>query len=139
MKPIYRIKGRHETLEIFEHHLVISGPKGFVSNSIHFASITAIRFKPSGFLSPGLFVFVIPGGDGSRRPPAMWEPPPNTFEFKGNNPIATTIKNYIETRMQQLHSPFFSELQILSNLRERGILSDAEFHQIMGRLPGECR
>jgi hypothetical protein len=150
MKPVYKMKGVGELLEVYEDSLTIT-PKGLIglaskglkgAKTIPFTSITAIQFKKSG-LTSGYLQFTLPGGVESRRGVFEAASDENTFMFAGNNRLAMKIKTYIEARMRQLRSLGTStgnsvsdELQKLAALKEKGVLSDAEFRQAKKRLLG---
>lgn len=150
MKPVYKMKGVGELLEVYEDSLTIT-PKGLLglaskglkgAKSIPLTSITAIQLKKSG-LTSGYIQFTLPGGVESRGGVFQAASDENTFMFAGNNKLAEKIKAYIEARMRQLRSPGVStdnslsdELQKLTVLREKGALSDAEFQRAKKRLLG---
>ena len=73
MKPVYKMKGVGELLEVYEDSLTIT-PKGLIglaskglkgTKTIPFTSIAAIQFKKSG-LTSGYLQFTLPGGVESR-------------------------------------------------------------------------
>lgn len=99
MKPVYKMKGVGELLEVYEDSLTIT-PKGLLSlaskglkgaKSIPFTSITAIQLKKSG-LTSGYLQFTLPGGVESRGGVFQAASDENTFMFAGNNKLAEKIK-----------------------------------------------
>jgi hypothetical protein len=155
MDPIFKMKGRQDTLEVFEDHLTIT-PKGVLgllnkgvkgTKSIPFLSISAIQFKKSGLLN-GYLQFTLAGGNESRSGILDATKDENTFMFSRHNDQAEKIKDYIEQRMREMRSsshreqmdnsaPVISlgeELTKLAKLRDDGILSEEEFQAAKSRL-----
>lgn len=153
---MHRMEGVADILEVFEDKVTITptgvlgvltkGLKG--TKTIPFFSITAIQFKSAGFTS-GYIQFTIAGGNESRGGVFDAAGDENTFMFSGsgsNNQIAEIIKNYIETRIQELRSPkpapsgnsggIADEIRKLADLKAQGVLSDAEFQAAKAKLLG---
>jgi hypothetical protein len=153
---IHRMEGVAGVLEVFEDKVTITptgvlgvltkGLKG--TKTIPFFSISAIQFKNAGFTS-GYIQFTIPGGNESRGGVFDAAGDENTFMFSNNgmnNQIAEIIKNYIESRIQELRSPkpvispnsggIADEIKKLADLKAQGVLSDSEFQAAKAKLLG---
>jgi hypothetical protein len=148
---VYKMAGVAETLEVFDDKLTITpqGVVGFLSKglkgtkTIPFRSITAIQFKKAGFTS-GYLQFTIPGGMESRGGIFDAASDENTFMFgnnSGNNERAVEIKDYIETKIEELRVPkaapsasLSDEISKLAALKAQGLLSDEEFQSAKARL-----
>lgn len=142
MNAVYTMKGIGELLEVYEDKVAITpkGAMGFLSKglkgtkTIPFFSITAIQFKKSG-LTSGYLQFTVSGGIESRGGVFAAALDENTFMFKGQNDLALEIKDYIEKRLRELHSPqaissgssISEDLQKLADMKTKGILSEEEF------------
>jgi hypothetical protein len=150
---IYRMTGPVAELEDYEDKVVIPtsgvmrilnrGLKG--AKSIPFHSITAIQFKRGG-LTRGYIQFTIPGGNESRGGVFDAVADENTFLFdEAQTSEAETIKNYIESRIQEIRTPqsrsnepsnLADELTKLATLKAQGLLTDEEFQTAKKRLLG---
>ena len=115
MSSIHTMKGVQDQLEVFEDKVTIT-PKGILgfmnkglkgTKTIPFSSISAIQFKEAGAVFSGYLQFTIPGGNESKGGVFTAASDENTFMFaeKKNNALAIQIKEYIETKVQELHSP----------------------------------
>ena len=115
MSSIHTMKGVQDQLEVFEDKVTIT-PKGILgfmnkglkgTKTIPFSSISAIQFKEAGAVFSGYLQFTIPGGNESKGGVFSAASDENTFMFaeKKNNALAIQIKEYIETKVQELHSP----------------------------------
>jgi len=154
MSSIHTMKGVQDQLEVFEDKVTIT-PKGILgfmnkglkgTKTIPFSSISAIQFKEAGAVLSGYLQFTIPGGNESKGGVFSAASDENTFMFaeKKNNALAIQIKEYIETKVQELHSPrntqsqsatsLSDEIQKLASLRDSGVLSDQEFQTAKSRL-----
>ena len=154
MSSIHTMKGVQDQLEVFENKVTIT-PKGILgfmnkglkgTKTIPFSSISAIQFKEAGAVFSGYLQFTIPGGNESKGGVFSAASDENTFMFaeKKNNALAIQIKEYIETKVQELHSPrntqsqsatsLSDEIQKLASLRDSGVLSDQEFQTAKSRL-----
>jgi DNA-directed RNA polymerase subunit RPC12/RpoP len=125
-RPVYRMEGRGEVLEVYEDKVSIisegisaflsqglSGLKG--TKTIPFFSIMAVQFKTAGFTN-GYLQFSIVGGieneGGILGTGGFGEPVNNnTFPFTNgffgnsdNNEIAAEIKNFIEGKIRELRT-----------------------------------
>ncbi|MBI4244010.1 MAG: SHOCT domain-containing protein [Planctomycetes bacterium] len=145
---VYAMQGVGEVLEVFEDKLTITpeGIPGFMSKglkgtkTIPFSSISAIQFKESGLMS-GYLQFTIPGGNENEGGVFAAVFDENTFMFAGNNILAIEIKNYIESRIQSFkssrvssHNSMVEELTRLSELKEKGVLTEDEFKKAKQKL-----
>lgn len=151
---VHTMKGVGDLLEVFEDKVTIT-PKGILgfmnkglkgTKTIPFSSIIAIQFKEAGAVFSGYLQFTIPGGNESKGGVFSAVSDENTFMFaeKKNNAQAIQIKEYIEGKVKQLHSPratqsksaasLSDELQKLASLRDSGVLSDQEFQSAKSRL-----
>ena len=156
MSSVFTMKGVQDLLEVFEDKVTIT-PKGILgfmnkglkgTKTIPFASISAIQFKEARAVFSGYLQFTIPGGNESKGGVFSAAGDENTFMFaeKKNNAQATQIKEYIESKVQELRAPrstqslsptsLSDELQKLANLRDKGVLSDQEFQLAKTRLIG---
>ena len=154
MSSIHTMKGVQDQLEVFEDKVTIT-PKGILgfmnkglkgTKTIPFSSISAIQLKEAGAVFSGYLQFTIPGGNESKGGVFSAASDENTFMFaeKKNNALAIQIKEYIETKVQELHSPrntqsqsatsLSDEIQKLASLRDSGVLSDQEFQTAKSRL-----
>ena len=154
MSSIHTMKGVQDQLEVFEDKVTIT-PKGILgfmnkglkgTKTIPFSSISAIQFKEAGAVFSGYLQFTIPGGNESKGGVFSAASDENTFMFaeKKNNALAIQIKEYIETKVQELHSrrntqsqsatSLSDEIQKLASLRDSGVLSDQEFQTAKSRL-----
>jgi hypothetical protein len=149
MEIVCSMKGRGALLEVYEDKVAITpkGVTGFLlkglkgTKVIPFYSITAIQFKKSG-LTAGYLQFTVPGGVESKGGVFTAASDENTFMFIGQNEVALGIKDYIEKKMQESHNTsatsagnsISDELQKLSDLKVKGILSEEEFQAAKKRL-----
>ena len=154
MEPIYSMKGVQDLLEVYEDKVTIT-PKGFTglvnkglkgTKTIPFVSISAVQFKKSGWTS-GYLQFTLTGGIESRGGVFEATKDENTFMFAGApaNIQAEKIRAYIEGRMHEMRSQpmqaaapvsVADELSKLAGLKEKGVLSEAEFQEAKRRLIG---
>lgn len=140
------------TLKVYEDYLSIT-PKGILSflnkglqgtKTIYFHSITGIQLKAASIFTVGYIQFTIPGGSESKRGILEAVTDENTFVFReDNNNKATVVKNFIEGKIKDLHSPrhtasgsLTDELLKLADLKKQGLLSDIEFEAAKKRLLG---
>jgi len=126
--------------------LLIHGLKG--TKEIFFSSISAIQFKELGTFTAGYIQFTISGGDENVGGLFGAVEDENSFMFKGKQNITKVIKakNYIESVIQKSRSPqapapvptnsLSDELQKLAELRQQGLLSEAEFQAAKQKLIG---
>ena len=154
MSSIHTMKGVQDQLEVFEDKVTIT-PKGILgfmnkglkgTKTIPFSSISAIQLKEAGAVFSGYLQFTIPGGNESKGGVFSAASDENTFMFaeKKNNALAIQIKEYIETKVQELHSrrntqsqsatSLSDEIQKLASLRDSGVLSGQEFQTAKSRL-----
>lgn len=153
---VFRVQGTHAVLEVYENKVTIK-PKGFDGFIIHglkgtkeimFSSIAAIQHKELGTFTSGYLQFTIPGGNENVGGLFDAVKDENTFMFSGkrNNAQVIKIKNYIEAAIMKLRSPqapapaptnsLSDELQKLAELRQQGLLSEAEFQAAKQKLIG---
>jgi len=151
---IFSMQGVQDLLEVFEDNLTIT-PRGFLgfmnkgfkgTKTIPFASISATQFKAAGPVFSGFIQFSIPGGNESRGGVFSGTKDENTLMFgrQKNNELATRIKNHIESRLRELRTKqtpqlpnnLADELQSLGQMRDQGILSEAEFTSSKKKLLG---
>ena len=148
--PVYKMVGQTEFLEVFPDRLTITpkgglglqthGSQGIREISVHL--LLDIGYKLPGFTS-GYLQFTTAGGTGgSSRTPTDT----NTFRFvksSENIDVAGRITAYVQERMQEARTapataaPAVSlsdELGKLAVLRDRGVLTDAEFQAAKQRL-----
>ena len=128
MSSIHTMKGVQDQLEVFEDKVTIT-PKGILgfmnkglkgTKTIPFSSISAIQFKEAGAVFSGYLQFTIPGGNESKGGVFSAASDENTFMFaeKKNNALAIQIKEYIETKVQELHSPRNTQSQSATSLSD---------------------
>ena len=158
MSAIYTMQGSGELLEVYEDKVVIT-PKGVLgllggkglqgAKTIPFFSISGIRLKDYGVLA-GYMHFSTQGEVSKGVLDTISDE--NTFTFAGmmpgekkrQNELAHKIKQYVENKIQDIHraksnssNPSMSdELMKLAEMKEKGILSDAEFQAAKLRLIG---
>ena len=147
--PVYKMVGQTEFLEVFPDRLTIT-PKGGLGLQTHGSQgireisvdlLLDIGYKLPGFTS-GYLQFTLAGGTGgSSRTPTDT----NTFRFvksSENIDAAGRITAYVQERMQEARIPsaaapaasLSDELGKLAALRDRGLLTDAEFQAAKQRL-----
>lgn len=156
-RPVFTMQGVSGLLEVYADKLCITpkGALGFLTQglkgtkTIPFYSITAIQFKESG-IGSGYIQFTIPGGNESKSGLFAAAADENSFMFAGDNDTAREIKEYIEMRIYELRSPpsasnaqppertygLADELEKLSSLKEKGLLTEDEFIAAKKRLIG---
>jgi hypothetical protein len=135
--PVLSLVGPLCLLEVFEDKVAIT-PKGmgvlttgFIgTREIYYTSIVGIQFKEAGSL-PGHMELMLKGN--------------NHFIFqalsKKNNAQAREIKNYIEAALRTVSTPqapdsLSDELHKLAELRQQGLLLEAEFLAAKQKLIG---
>lgn len=154
MSIVFSMKGVNDLIEVYQDKITIT-PKGIMgfmnkglkgTKTIPYSSISAIQFKESGAVFSGYMQFTILGGNESTGGIIAAARDENSFVFAGkkNNPLAAQIKNYIESKVQELKTPKAAqaqgslpdELQKLATLRDSGVLSEEEFQAAKSRLIG---
>jgi hypothetical protein len=154
MNAVYTMKGVQDVLEVFEDRVTITpqGILGFLNKGmkgtkeIPFASIIAVQFKEAGAVFSGYLQFTIPGGNESRGGIFAATQDENTFMFAhaANNALAKEIKEYIDSAIRQSRTSqtlpptrsLSDELQVLAQLKDKGVLSAEEFQAAKKRLIG---
>lgn len=150
--PKYSIRGVQDVLEVFEDRVTITpaGVLGFLNKglkgtkTIPYTSISAVQFREPGMLVNGYIQFTLPGGNESRKGVMGATQDENTVMLaKHKNPDAVKIKDYIEAQIKAANSPKNSvtpslsdQLAQLSQLRNQGVLTEAEFLAAKAKLLG---
>ena len=151
--PVYKMVGQTEFLEVFPDRLTIT-PKGGLGLQTHGSQgireisvdlLLDIGYKLPGFSSGYLQFTLADGGGGASRTRTGT----NTFRFvksSENIDAAGRITAYIQERMQQARTlptaaapaaapaSLSDELGKLAALRDRGVLTNAEFQAAKQRL-----
>jgi hypothetical protein len=154
MAAVFTMKGVQDQLEVYEDKVTIT-PKGILgfmnkglkgTKTIPYSSVTAIQFKEAGAVFSGYLQFTIPGGNENKGGVFGAASDENSFMFaeKKNNPLALQIKEYIEQKVREMHSPkpnnatsnLTDELRKLADLRDSGVLTESEFQSAKQRLLG---
>lgn len=151
MQVVHTLKGIGELLEVYEDKVTISpvGIMGMIrkglqgSRTIPFFSIWGIEFKRAGF-TRGYIQFSLPGNLELKKGRGFQSADDNTFMFTGQNEQAAEIAGYLEKRIQEAHKPKGSnigqgtgiadEIKKLAVMRADALISDEEFHKLVGKL-----
>lgn len=150
MTVVASMKGVSEVLEILEDRITLT-PKGLLgfmtkgmkgTKEIPFRSIVAVQFKEAGAVFSGYLQFTIAGGNESKGGLFAAASDENSFMFaeKKNNEEARNMKALIDAAVARAHAPpsppaaapplgnsLAEQINALAELRQQGILSDAEF------------
>jgi len=149
---LHVLDGVTDVLEVFENKISITakntglgllarGRKG--TKTIPIASISAIQFFEAKTTN-GYIQFTLPGGVESGGGILAATTDENSVFFsKLNNERARAIRDYLDQRIIEIKSPQLArpssvadELEKLAQLKERGVLSEAEFMAAKSKLMG---
>lgn len=114
---------------------------------IPYQCITSVQLRPAGLMTNGFIRFGVLGGNEARRP-LLDSSDDNGIVFgRGKNSEFAALRALVETRIskaQAAHtgseigsSQIADELMKLVSLRDRGVLTEAEFDRQKARLLGE--
>jgi hypothetical protein len=144
-------KGRNGTVH-FDGTFVTIERSGFIGrgtfgkgdNRIPIANISAVKFKPGSALIYGYIEFVLPGGkEGGRRKSILvseGSDNPNAVTLtKAQTDEMEKVRDAVEAAIAGVHAPVAPVVQAgpsipeqikqLADLRDSGVLTDAEFEE----------
>lgn len=154
MSLLLRAEGVGGSIELYDHKVVIrrKGVMAFMTHGlagdkeILVAQISSIQLKKANFLTNGYIQFAFLGGQETKN--GIWDATQdeNTVMFKQNQQDAVeAIKSAIEQRLIARHSQPshvqnalspVEELEKLAKLRDKGIVTEAEFQAKKRQLLG---
>lgn len=142
-------KGYNGTIVLTEQSVIIKrGAKGFLlgggmlrgDKTIPYSSIVAVQLKKAGMVA-GYIQFTLAGGSEAKSglfQSAMDENSVNFHAFGGKNEKFAECKRLVEERIGRTASGGSSldELTKLAELKDKGIITEAEFQQKKKQLLG---
>ncbi len=145
-------KGRNGQVETEEDGILIRR-KGFISKLGHafkgekripYSSISAVQFREAGLFTAGYIQFTVLGGNENRGALLSAVSDENTVLFergkqqeqfsKLRRMVEEAIRESRNPRQPKTHSSVGDDLTKLADLRDRGVLSEAEFAEQKARV-----